>query len=148
MESTTKKFSAGQLFFADFPLGMVIGVVSTLLGTAVALVLCFQIQSGQTQYDVIARILTAIGLGAGVGFFGAPLLALPFKPMLRKLESENGAPFRVGEEVVLLPRRLRGRVGKIYEVWPDRHQVRVFIGEADQDALTDVFTYTEVCRST
>ncbi len=48
--------------------------------------------------------------------------------------------------VYLLVGRYRGRIWCIYEMWPSRNQVRVEIDEEAARTVTDVFSYTEVCR--
>lgn len=59
----------------------------------------------------------------------------------------NGAPFQIGETVQILTKRHRDRLAWVYEVRPDRKQVRVDLGVEEKNARTDVFHYTEVCRS-
>ncbi len=58
----------------------------------------------------------------------------------------NGAPYREGEYVRLLVGSHRGCVKRVYEVWDERHQVRVELGEGERARYADVFSYVEVCR--
>jgi hypothetical protein len=58
----------------------------------------------------------------------------------------NGAPFRVGESVRLLAGSHTGRVVRIYDVWAERSQVRVELGELARNRVEDVFSHVEVCR--
>jgi hypothetical protein len=60
----------------------------------------------------------------------------------------NGAPYQVGDCVRVLARRQRGRVARVYEVWGERDQVRVELGEEARARFEDVFSYHEVCRET
>lgn len=61
----------------------------------------------------------------------------------------NGSPFHEGDLVHVLVGPYRDRVGRIYEMWPSRNQVRVEIDEQAKKDVTDVFGYNEaVCRWT
>jgi len=82
-------------------------------------------------------------LGAVLGAFpGGMFLGI----VLQWVERRNGAPFREGDEVVMLSKRCSGRVTRIYEVWAERHQVRVELGEKARKDVTDVFSFADVCR--
>jgi hypothetical protein len=37
-------------------------------------------------------------------------------------------------------------VARIYELWKERGQVRVELGEAERNDVTDVYSETQVCR--
>lgn len=60
----------------------------------------------------------------------------------------NGAPFHVGENVCILIGSNCGKEVRIYDVWNDRHQVRVELGEQAKADLKDVFSFHQVCRTT
>jgi hypothetical protein len=59
----------------------------------------------------------------------------------------QGWPFQIGEEVVILTGRHRNAVACIYEVWEERGQVRVDLGEELKETVKDVFSVVEVCRN-
>lgn len=85
----------------------------------------------------------AAALGAMLGALSGCFI-LP--PILDFIERRNGKPFHVGDEVVILSKRHRGRVVRIYEVWPERHLVRVELDEPSRKSVTDAFGFTDICR--
>jgi hypothetical protein len=91
----------------------------------------------------VALVPVAGVLGGVLGLFPGGLLMMP---VLRWVERRNGAPFRVGDQVVILSRREPGRVARVYAVWAERRAVRVELDDRARDDVTDVFAYTEVCR--
>jgi hypothetical protein len=88
-------------------------------------------------------LVVAACLGAMLGAFPCGMF---LGIILNSVEARNGAPFQQGDEVVILSKRFPGRVTRVYEVWPTRHQVRVELGEDERREVTDVFSYTDVCR--
>jgi hypothetical protein len=94
---------------------------------------------GISVWSLIAS-LPAIPLG----WIGGALLVWPF---LQSIGSRiNGAPWSEGDLVHVLIGQHRGHVGRIYELWPSRNQVRVRISEQAEKDVTDVYFYNEVCR--
>ncbi|HKS23326.1 MAG TPA: hypothetical protein VJZ76_11040 [Thermoanaerobaculia bacterium] len=85
--------------------------------------------------------VTLIGLLVG---FLTSLVVLP--PLYRYRARINGAPFRKGDTVRILRGRHRGTVAEVYEVWHERGQFRVDLGEAARKEVKDVFTATDVLR--
>ena len=59
----------------------------------------------------------------------------------------NGAPFAVGDRVSILHGPQRDRVVEVYEVWAHRRQVRVNLDLEAQQSVSDVFSFTQVCRN-
>lgn len=55
-----------------------------------------------------------------------------------------GSDFKVGDIVYILKGTHRGTSAPIYELWDTRYQVRVFLGEDEKKAVTDVFSYHEI----
>ncbi len=94
-------------------------------------------------YTAVLLMNVSACLGAMLGVFPGGLL---LGVLLRRIEARNGAPFHVGDEVVILSKRFPGRITRVYQVWSERHQVRVELGDADRENVTDVFAYTDVCR--
>ena len=58
----------------------------------------------------------------------------------------QGWPFKVGDEVVILTGRHKNTTTKIYEIWEERGQVRVDLGEELKKEVKDVFCAVEVCK--
>jgi len=82
-----------------------------------------------------------------VGWFAANLLGwFVLAPLYYDQALRNGAPFRVGDSVRLLAGPHAGRVVWVYEVWGERGQVRVELGEQARDRVEDVYSDVEVCR--
>ena len=90
---------------------------------------------------VLAAILAGlIGLILGVIFIWGILLS-------RFAAWIQGWPFKVGDEVVILTGKHRNTVTTVYEIWEQRGQVRVELGEDLKKSVKDVFCGVEVCRN-
>jgi len=109
----------------------------------------------------IGALVVAVWVGLSCGSFSvwaalAVLLALPLGCILGAVflwpfffivgSKINGSPFHEGDLVHILVGPHRDRVGRIYEMWPSRNQVRVEIGDQAKKDVTDVFSYNEICR--
>jgi hypothetical protein len=79
-----------------------------------------------------------LGMIFGVMLFG------PFLGMLAR--KVNGAPFAVDDRVMILIGRHKGKIGSVYELWPSRGEVRVFLNEEEKKKVTDVFGNHQVWR--
>ena len=60
-------------------------------------------------------------LGASVGFFITWGILFCLHRIIAWL---NGAPFARGDEVQVLAGKYRGQIGKVYDIWEERSQVR------------------------
>jgi hypothetical protein len=103
----------------------------------------------RTSLTGFALSLPLIAIGAALG----ALLALfpgcfVIGPLMRWAAERNGAPFSVGDDVLILRGQHRGKVLRVYEVWRERGQVRVELGKTERAAVTDVFWDLWVCRCT
>jgi hypothetical protein len=58
----------------------------------------------------------------------------------------NGAPFDQGDRVRILVGQHRDQVVRVYEVWKERNQLRVDLGERETEDVQDVFSFHQVCR--
>jgi len=66
--------------------------------------------------------------------------AILFGPLIFAIGSKiNGAPFREGDLVHILSGPHRNHVGRIYEMWPSRKQVRIQISAQAKKDVSDVF---------
>jgi hypothetical protein len=82
-----------------------------------------------------------------LGFLLAVVAAAVFFPHLYRWRGvKNGAPYAVGDEVLILAGPYRGRVARVYEVSWDREEVRVELADQERCQLTDGFSNVEVCR--
>lgn len=90
--------------------------------------------------EMVAAALIGLIVAA---FFGVGVVLVP---LWRWRMSKNGAPFQVGDQVMILAGPHRDRIVRIYDVWPTRGEVRVELGQDERNAVTDVFGVLEVCR--
>jgi hypothetical protein len=87
-------------------------------------------------------------LAWAVGWFAAIIPGwLLLGPLYYAQGLSNGAPYRAGDHVRVLSRRQRGRVARVYEVWAERNEVRLELGEAARQRVQDVFSYFQVNRA-
>jgi hypothetical protein len=133
-----------RLFTDDRPIFflMAVGAVAMVIWTIPVLAPTLTISVWSIGKFVVLT-LVAECLGAMLGFFPGGLFLGVF---LRWIEYRNGAPFHEGDEVVILSKRFPGRITRIYQIWPERHEVRVELGAAECRKVTDVFSYTDVYR--
>ena len=59
----------------------------------------------------------------------------------------NGAPFHVDDVVHVLTGKYRGHIGRVYSVWEERREVRVYVSKEAERDCEDVFSINEVCRA-
>jgi hypothetical protein len=139
--STSQKFFAG-----NWPLRILL-----ILGPIVAV-------GWTTSLVLPGMTLTLISIvwfsfltlvAALLGFMAAVLVAgYILHPLYYVAAGLNGAPYTIGEHVIILAPRHRGKVVKIYEIWGERQEVRVELTDLEREKCTDVFSYFEVCRHT
>jgi hypothetical protein len=67
-------------------------------------------------------------------------------PLYRLATKRHGAPFKPGDVVRVLRGPHHGKVLNVYEVWNERDQVRLDLGETEKKNVTDVFTVLSVQR--
>ncbi|MGI5868874.1 MAG: hypothetical protein ACOX9C_05470 [Kiritimatiellia bacterium] len=123
--------------------------ISMAMGVAIAIALTLFVLNaegalvpdlGVWLWVLVAMILAGlIGLIFGVIVIWQMLLSLPAARI-------QGWPFRVGDEVVILTGPHKDATTTIYEIWEERGQVRVDLGEELKEEVKDVFCAVEVCR--
>jgi hypothetical protein len=86
-------------------------------------------------------------LAGVVGFFVSCIFAFFLIPLYSLAAKLNGAPFHENDEVQILIGPHKGKIKKIYEIWSERKQVRVNLGEEEKNAVSDVFHFTEIFKS-
>jgi hypothetical protein len=136
-----------QRFIAeDWPIRLWMGIVPVAVPAAV----CWYLAPLPWLVSHWLNLVVFTGvllLAWGVGWFAAIIPGwLLLGPLYYTQEWRNGAPYRVGDYVRVLVRRHRGRVVRVYDLWAERHQVRVELGDEERERVTDVFSYVEVCR--
>ena len=78
-------------------------------------------------------------------FLLAALITRPlWYPFYWLLMKRNGAPFQAGDLVRILRGLHKGKVVPVYEVWTERDQVRVELGEKEKKDVTDVFSFVSI----
>lgn len=93
-----------------------------------------------THWSIIVACLASFPLG---WLLGAILLWPIVALVARKL---NGAPYNKGDLVYILIGEKKHTISRIYEVWNERHQVRVDLGDSARQNINDVYSYHEICR--
>jgi hypothetical protein len=88
----------------------------------------------------ILAIAAAYGLGA---LLGVLILGRLLYPVARWLA---GAPFAVGDKVMILRGSRKRKIAEVYEVWDSRGQVRLRLSDEERKAVADVFSCYEVVR--
>lgn len=58
----------------------------------------------------------------------------------------HGAPFQPGDFVRILRGAHRNKEVRVYDVWPERYQIRVELGEKEKAEVTDVFSYLSIWK--
>ena len=85
-------------------------------------------------------IAAAYPLGALLGILVLGRLLYPLVSWLA------GAPFTVGDRVMILRGPRKRKVAEVYEVWESRGQVRLHLSNEESDDVADVFSENEVVR--
>ena len=67
-------------------------------------------------------------------------------PFYKHAIKRNGAPFHAGDWVRILHGQHQSQIVRVYEVWIDRDQVRVELGEKEKEDVRDVFSFLQVRR--
>lgn len=88
----------------------------------------------------ILAIAVAYPLGALLGILVFGGLLYPVVAWLA------GAPFAVGDKVMILRGPRKQKITEVYEVWDSRGQVRLRLSDDEREAVADVFSCYEVVR--
>ncbi len=88
----------------------------------------------------ILAIAAAYGLGALLGIMILGRLLYPVVYWLA------GAPFAVGDKVMILRGPRKRKIAEVYEVWDSRGQVRLRLSDEEREAVADVFSCCEVFK--
>lgn len=119
------------------------------LGVIVAIILMFLVL--QEEDILVADLGTWVWIlitSVLAGLIGLILGCIFIWGVLARFAARiQGWPFKVGDEVVILTGRHKNTVTRIYEIWDERGQVRVDLGEELKISVKDVFCGVEVCRS-
>src|SRR5688572_851606 len=118
----------GQYLFAhQWPIRAALlgGTFGMMVWTAAALVPV--LEPGAWAVVWCAFLIVVSGL---LGLLASLVASAVFLPPLYQVRGLlNGAPYAVGDHVRVLVGPHRGRVARVYEVWADRAQVRVELGD-------------------
>ena len=110
------------------------GRIVFTLGTSVFVIAAMWISSPSlellSQRSYLISFIFSILCAVVGGFLATVVLAWPLFGILGTYENErNGAPFQVGDRVHILAGPHKDRVLRIYEIWEERRQVRVELGD-------------------
>src|SRR5262249_12660437 len=96
-------------------------------------------------FFVIIALLLAFLVALVVGSFLAGIFWPLVRPLYQARCLKNGAPFRVGDRVLILVGRHKGGVVRVYSDWKD-DCVRVELGEREKEKLKDIFDPIQLLR--
>jgi hypothetical protein len=124
------------------PFSMALGVIA-----AITLLILGLLDEGAlvADFGVLVWIVLAAIPAALIGLILGVIFIWGFLSHIAALF--QGWPFKVGEEVVILTGKHKNTVAQIYEIWKERGQVRVDLGEELKESVKDVFGAVEVCRN-
>lgn len=133
--------------FAHYVLAHTAGI-SAGLGTLGGVALLIQILRDTDALipdtaTILWTIVAAVPLAAMGWVFG---MAFIWKILGRLAARLQGWPFQIGDEVCILAGKRIHTITRIYEVWDERGQVRLDLGEEAKNAVDDVFCAVTVCR--
>lgn len=115
--------------------------------TAISLMLLALHAEGALAADVVVWLWILL-MSVPAGLLGLILATLFPGPFLFQVAARiQGWPFTPGEEVVILTGRHKNMVTKIYEIWEERGEVRVDLGEDAKQNVKDVYSALAVCRT-
>jgi hypothetical protein len=124
--------------------GIVTGTSALLVAALFTKLLWSQLVSPGTITWLVFVQLIALMLGWVLGL----LVLAMFGPLvLRFILRIKGGPFQSGEWVYILSGSHRDRIVRIYQLWDERGQVRVDLGEQAKQDFTDVFSCLAICRA-
>lgn len=89
---------------------------------------------------VIASIAAAYAVGALIGTI---ILGILLHEPFRRIQ---GAPFKVGDTVMILRGPRKGKISEVYETWYPRTQVRVRLSDDEAKAVADVFSDYDIMK--
>lgn len=137
-----------KLSFIHYVLARTAGI-SAAIGVLGAMALLLQVLRDADALipdtgTILWTILAAVPM-AGMGWiFG---MAFIWGILGRLAARVQGWPFRVGDEVCILSGKHIHTVARVYEIWEERGQVRLDLGEEAKNAVDDVFCAVAVCRT-
>jgi hypothetical protein len=92
---------------------------------------------------VFWSVIAAVLMAAMGWVFGVTFLWMMFGKIAARIQ---GWPFHVGDQVYILSGKNRNQIARIYEIWDERGQVRLELGDELKNAVEDVFCAVLVCR--
>jgi F420-0:gamma-glutamyl ligase-like protein len=93
---------------------------------------------------ILWSIVAAVPMAAMGWVFGMAFIWMIVGRLAARFQ---GWPFQVGDEVCILSGKHINRITRIYEIWDERGQVRIDLGEEAKNAVEDVFCAVAVCRT-
>jgi hypothetical protein len=123
------------------------GVAVGIAGVVLAVVACEPSRSAFQDWRYCLLFVVAVLVAPVLSFFvSLPLAVIFVSPIYSLAARMNGAPFRIGDSVRILSGPYRDRIARVYEIWEPRDQVRLDLDADARKKVTDVFSYTQVCR--
>jgi hypothetical protein len=111
---------------------------------SVVSVACADLFTGSSGLLPVLEGMLAIAASYPLGaLLGILVLGRLFYPLVSWLA---GAPFAIGDKVMILRGPRKRKVAEVYEVWESRGQVRLSLSQEESDGVADVFSENEVFR--
>lgn len=83
---------------------------------------------------------------AVAAFIIIPITLRIFASIQNAIVKSNGEPFEIGDNILILKGSHKGKQADVYELWQERGQIRVNLGDEAANDFSDVFSSIEVMR--
>lgn len=134
------------IFAKDWPLKAYFSVAA-MLGLWAAVATCQPSMALFSDWLYLLLFIVSIVVTPVLAFFlSLPCAWMVIGPLYYLRARLNGAPFHIGDRVRILVGPHQDRTVQVYEVWAERRQVRVDLDAQTEKDVTDVFSFTQVCR--
>lgn len=118
-------------------------IVGAVMAVGILLLLLYDEGALIPEIWTIIWIALAIIPVAAAGWIAGLFFLWQFlAPIAARIQ---GWPFKIGENVRVLSGKYKGTVARIYDVWFERGQVRLELGEPARSSCADVFCAVVVC---
>jgi hypothetical protein len=122
----------------------IVSQVGGVMLVSVVSITCASLFTGSADALSVAEVILAIAAAYGLGaLLGVLILGRLFHPVVYWLA---GAPFAVGDKVMILRGPRIRKIAEVYEVWGSRGQVRLRLSDEEREVVADVFSCYEVFK--
>jgi len=97
-----------------------------------------------TDWRIAIGIVVLVLIAIPLGWILGAIIIWPFA--YRICAFVNGAPLIEGDMVQVLVGQFKNQRGAVYEVWRERLEVRINLGNEAKEKVEDVFSFHEVYK--